>query len=148
MIPRPLVLVLVLVLVLDLVLALAACNTGNRAEAERLVIAVDRYRRAENADKPTAASAIRALPCEDTDVCRARDACLASADPTSKALGLKAEVEKKLSALEKGTLAKDSAEATALPAKLDEAESLLKEGFERLPACDEQLQALKRKHGI
>jgi hypothetical protein len=43
---------------------------------------------------------------------------------------------------------RDTPEARALPGKLDEAESLLNEGFAKLPACDAQLMALKRSYGI
>lgn len=122
-----------------------ACDSGERREAEQLVAAVDRYRRADNPGKPAAVDALRAVPCSAPDVCRARDACLASADATARALRLKSEVEQGLAAIERDAMPKDTPEAQALPAKLDEAEALLKEGFERLGPCDEQLMALKRR---
>jgi hypothetical protein len=81
-------------------------------------------------------------------VCKARDACLASAEATAKSMRLKSEVEQGLSAVEKGTMPRDSEQARALPAKLDEAESLLKEGFALLPACDDEIMGLKRRHRI
>jgi hypothetical protein len=127
---------------------LAACDAGERRDAEGVVAAVERFRRAENADKPRAVEALRGARCSGADVCRARDACLASAEPTAKALRLKDEVEKSLKAVEQGTLAKDSPEARSLVAKLDEAEALLNEGHDRLGACDEQMSALKRKHRL
>jgi len=129
-------------------LVLLACESPERAEAQRVVAAVDRFRQVQNPDKPAAADALRAVPCSAADVCKTRDTCLLTADATGRAIRLKSEVEKGLDALEKGTLAKDSAEAKALPKKLDEAESLLKEGLDKLQACDDQVMALKRKHRI
>jgi hypothetical protein len=128
-------------------LAGAAC-AGDRADAERVVTAVDRYRRADNAAKPGLADAIRATPCGGADVCRARDACADSAEPTAKALRIKQQVETQLAAVERGELPKDSPEAAALPKRLDEAEGLLKEGFERLQACDAEVVALRRKYRL
>jgi hypothetical protein len=51
-------------------------------------------------------------------------------------------------ALERDAMAPDSPEARALPAKLDEAEALLKEGFAALPACDDRLMALRRAYQL
>lgn len=134
------------VFVVAMLLASAACDAGAKREAEQLVSAVERFRRAENAEKPAMVDAIRAVPCNDAEVCRAREECLASAESMAKALRLKSEVEQALGALEKGQLAKDSPEAQALPKKLDEAQTLLEQGHGRLAACDEQTSALKRKH--
>lgn len=127
---------------------LPACDAGARQEAAQVVEAVDRFRKAENAGKPAAVEAIRAVKCSATDVCKARDACLASAEATAKAMRLKSEVEQGLSGIEKDATPRDSSEARALPAKLDEAEALLKEGFSLLPACDDEIMALKRRHRI
>ena len=43
---------------------------------------------------------------------------------------------------------KDAPEARALAGKLDEAETLLREGFAALPPCDEQIMGLKKKYGF
>ena len=110
--------------------------------------AVERFRRADNPSKPATVESLRTIQCSAPDVCRARDACLASAEATSRALKLKAEVEQGLLAIERDAMAKTSDEARQLPYKLDEAEGLLKEGFERLGPCDDQVMALKRKHHI
>ena len=131
-----------------LTLTLAGCTPGAKQEAAQVVEAVDRFRKADNAAKPATVETLRAVKCSASDVCKARDACLASAEATSKALRLKSEVEQGLSAIEKDAMPRDSSEARALPAKLDEAESLLKEGFAALPACDDQIMALKRKYQI
>lgn len=128
--------------------ALVACDHDARQEAAQLVEAVDRFRKADNPGKPATLATLRAVPCSAPDVCRARDACLASAEATSKALRLKSEVEQGLAAVESGALARESDAARALPGKLDEAESLLKEGFGALPACDDQIMAIKRRHRL
>ncbi len=128
--------------------SLLACTSGDKQEAAQVVEATDRFRKAANATRPAMVETLRAVKCTAADVCKARDACLASAEATSKGLRLKAEVEQGLGAVEKGTLAKDSPEARGLGAKLGEAESLLNEGFAALPACDDQLMALKRKYQI
>ena len=127
---------------------LAGCESGARQEAAQVVEAVDRFRKAENPAKPAAVEALRAVKCSAADVCKARDACLASAEATAKSMRLKSEVEQGLSAVERDAMPRDSDEARALPAKLDEAESLLKEGFSLLPACDDEIMALKRHHRI
>lgn len=125
-----------------------ACNAGARQEAAQVVQAVERFRKADNAGKPATVETLRAVKCTSADVCTARDACLASAEATSRALRLKSEVEQGLTAVEQGKLSRDSEAARALPAKLDEAESLLKEGFKALQPCDDQIMALKRKYQI
>jgi hypothetical protein len=128
-------------------LILVACD-GDRPDAERVITAVDRYRRAENPEKPARADDLRATPCSAADVCRAKEACLASAEPTAKALRLKQEVEKTLGAVERGELPQDSPEARALPKKLDDAEAFLKDGFDHLTSCDAEIIALRRKHRL
>ena len=116
--------------------------------AAQVAEAMDRFRKADNAAKPAMVEGLRNVKCTATDVCKARDACLASAEATAKSLRLKSEVEQGLSAVEKGTMPKDSAEARALGGKLDEAETLLREGFAALPNCDDQVMALKRKYAL
>ena len=64
------------------------------------------------------------------------------------AIKLKAEVARGIQAVDAGNLALGSAEAQALPKKLAEAEAGLLRGRDALPACDERVQALKRKHRI
>jgi hypothetical protein len=128
--------------------AAAACTAAGKQEAAQVVEAMDRFRKADNAAKPAMVATLRAVKCSAQDVCKTRDACLASAEATSKALKLKSEVEQGLNAVEKGTLPKESPEAKALGTKLDDAESLLKEGFAALPACDDQIMALKRTYQL
>ncbi len=127
-------------------LAMAACDGSAGREAQTLAQAVERYRRADNAQKAAMIVAISNAPCTAADVCAARETCLASANATAEALRLKNEVSASLADLEAGRLAKDSPEAQRLPAKLDEAETLLRDGFQRLTACDEQILNLKRTY--
>lgn len=128
--------------------ALVACDGAERREVASLAMAVERFHRADNVGKPAAVEQLRALPCTAADVCRARDACLAAGEATAKALRLKSDVEQGLAAVERGALPKDSLEASLLASKLDQAEALLKEGFQNLPACDDQVATLKRRHHL
>jgi hypothetical protein len=130
------------------IVVLAACSTGARQEAAQVIEAVDRFRKADNSAKPSAVETLRAVKCSAADVCKARDACLASAEATAKAMRLKSEVEQDLKAVERDAMPRDSSDARALPAKLDEAEALLKEGFSLLPGCDDQIVDLKRRHRL
>ncbi|MBX3218044.1 MAG: hypothetical protein KF850_38920 [Labilithrix sp.] len=130
------------------VLVLAACESAERREAHSVVVAVARFRSADHASTPAMVEALKATPCSAPDVCKTRDDCAGSGEATARALRLKSEVEKGLAALENGTLDKGSPEAKALPTKLDEAEVLLKQGHEGLAQCDDDVQALKRKHRI
>ena len=126
----------------------AACDSAERRDAQSVVAAVARFRTADNASTPAMVEALKATPCTAAEVCKTRDDCVATGEATAKALRLKSEVEQGLTALEKGTLSKDSPEAQDLARKLDEAEALLKQGHDGLAKCDEQVQALKRKHRI
>ncbi len=128
------------------VLLLVACDGAERRDAETVVAAVQRFRTADYATTPAAVAELRKIPCAAPEVCNARETCIVAGDAMSRAIVLKTEAARGVAALEKGILAKDSDEARALPQKLDEAEVLLKKGHDALPACDEQVQALKRKH--
>lgn len=137
-----------LLLAISLAVALAACEGSARQEADSVVRATERFRRAENADKPAIIHDLRATRCSAADVCRARKECLAYAEPTVQALLLKTEVQSALGRLEKDAMAKDSDEAKALPQKLDDAERLLKAGIDHLGTCDAEIQALRRTHRL
>jgi hypothetical protein len=128
-------------------LLLAGCASGKQ-EASSLVAAVDRFHRAENADKPDREAAIAQVVCADKEVCEAKRLCDAAARSTAAGLRLKAEVEKGLAAIEKGTLAKTDDAAKALPDKLDEAGRLLGEGHAGMPACDQKILALRGRYGL
>lgn len=129
-------------------LLLVACDGEGQRDAERVLAAVQRFRSADLAATPGVVDALRQTPCHATDACATRDACVAAGEATSRALTLKNEVARKLDALEKGSLDRGSDEATTLPGKLDEAEALLKQGFDLLPACDERVTALKLRHRL
>lgn len=131
-----------------LFLALSACDGAERRDAERVLAAVTRFRTADNASTPRMVDALKATPCSAPDVCRTRDVCAATGEATARALVLKNEVEQALAGIEAGRVPKDSPEAQALPKKLDEASELLAKGHEGLARCDEEVQALKRKHRI
>jgi len=129
-------------------LAIQGCTAGSRQEAAQVAEAMDRFRKADNASKPAMVGTLRAVKCSAPDVCQVRDACLASAEATAKSLRLKSEIELAIAAIDAGTLAKDSPQAQGLALKLDETSTLLDEGFAALPACDDQILALKRKYAF
>lgn len=129
-------------------LLFAACNLEAKQEADSLVRAMERFRKAENKDKPDMIGVVKNTKCSAADVCAARTECLAYADATARALKLKRDVELSLFAVESGAIPKDSEDAKALPGKLDEAEKLLKEGFGHLQPCDDQLMALRRTYRL
>jgi hypothetical protein len=125
-----------------------ACSNPAKGEASSLVANVDRFRRAENAEKPSLLPAIEGSPCTDQEVCAAKDACLAHAKPTAEGLVLKTEVQRGLSDLEDKRLAPDAAAAAALPEKLYEASRLLDRGHAALAGCDQRILALRAKFGL
>jgi hypothetical protein len=129
-------------------IVLGGCDSTERRDAEVVLTAIARFRAADNASTPAMVDALKATPCVAPDACKAKDECVTTGEATAKALRLKAELEIGIGALERGTLAKDSPEAQALPKKLDEAETLLKQGHDGLAKCDEQVQALKRKYRL
>ena len=126
---------------------LGACASGKR-EAASLVTAVDAYRHASGPSKVDLAHAVSAVECSNDKVCEAKQACVAAIDPTVRAIALKDEVTAGVTAIEKGTMPPDSPEAKALPGKLDEAEKLLKDGREKMGACDARLTDLHVDFGV
>ena len=133
---------------LPLVVTLTACSGPGKREAAALVAAVDRYRQAAGASKEAEGQAVAGVPCSDSRVCDAKQACVAAIEPTTRALALKDEVSRRLVDLEGKRLAPDSPEADALPGKLDEAERLLKDGRARMAACDARLTDLRVAFGV
>jgi|ERR1700722_4857668 hypothetical protein len=123
----------------------AGCTDAARHETQALVDAVDAYRRADPASKAGRGLAVADVACTDPHVCEAKQACVAAIEPTTQALAIKAEVTARVGDIEKGTLAPDSGVAQALPGKLDEAERLIKDGREKMRACDAQLAALSTR---
>lgn len=112
-----------------------------------LLFAMDRYRRADNEAKAAEARHVGAATCTDPKVCGAKRACLASIEPTARALSIKEEVARRLSDVEMKRTAPDSPEAEALPGMLDEAEKLLNEGRIRMPDCEKRLTDLQLEFG-
>ncbi|HEY3821292.1 MAG TPA: hypothetical protein VGL81_29200 [Polyangiaceae bacterium] len=126
---------------------LAACSNPGKREAASLADAVDHYRRASDGSKEAEGKAVAAVACSDARVCDAKQACVAAIEPTTRALALKDEAARLLVEIEQKRLAPDAPEVEALPAKLDEAERLLKEGRAGMVRCDARLTDLRVTFG-
>jgi hypothetical protein len=126
---------------------MASCAGNARRESASLADAVDQYRHAENAAKASHRQAVLQVACTDPEVCAAKKACLAAIDPTTRALELKDEVAHRLADIEAKRVTPDAPEAEVLPAKLDEAERLLREGRAKMSDCDARLLDLRARHG-
>lgn len=120
----------------------AACTSAARTETQQLVTAVDRFRKAENAAKPSHVDAIKNSPCTDSEVCAARATCLESAEATSKGLSMTAQAASLMKTVTKGD------DTTPIERMLDDAKRSNELGMKKLGECDDQLMALKRKHGV
>jgi hypothetical protein len=129
-------------------LAIAACTASAKPEAASLVAAVDRFRQAENAEKPARLVDIEGAACADKEVCGAKQACLAYARPTVEGLKLKNEVQQGLADLDQKKLDPDAGAARALPAKLEDASRALDRGHASLMDCDSKVMGLRVKYGI
>lgn len=128
--------------VLPLLIALAACTSAARTETQQLVTAVDRFRKATNAEKPAHVDAIKQSPCTDGEVCAARATCLESAEATAKGLSLTAQAASLMKTVTKGD------DTAPIERMLDDAKTSNELGMKKLGECDDQLMALKRKHGV
>lgn len=129
-----------------LLVALASACSTTRQEARSVIEAVDRFRKAENPQKPELADALAKVPCSEPEVCEARDACIKSASATARGLRLQREVEDGLARIKAGTLDKSDPQAVALGPKLDEVDKALAEGNAALEACDDKLTPLRVKY--
>jgi hypothetical protein len=125
-----------------------ACAGGAKREASSLAAAVERYRRAESSAKGVQAQTVAGLACSDSRVCEAKRACVAAIDPTARALALKDEVARRVADIQDKRLSPDSPEARSLPGKLDEAETLLREGRAHMPECERKLADLAIELGV
>jgi hypothetical protein len=130
------------------VTVLCACTPSAKPEAASLAAAVDRFRSAENAEKPARLADVEAAACTDKEVCAAKTACLAYVRPTVEGLVLKNEVQRGLADLERKTLDPDATAARALPAKLEAASRALERGHSSLAECDAKIVALRVKYGL
>jgi len=126
-------------------LILLACTNPARQEARSLVEAVDRYRKAENPEKPPLADALEKVSCSDDEVCAAKDACTKTATPMAKALRKQRDAEIAILQVADGAIPKTDPRATALPGELDEVDRLIKESQDALASCDEKITALRVK---
>jgi hypothetical protein len=131
-----------------IVVGLGACDGADRRDAETIVSAVGRFRTADLDATPAVVDALKNTPCRAADVCAAKQACVVAGEALTRSLQLKAEVAAAIAKVESGALSKEAPEAQSLSSKLDEAEAQLKASHDALPACDDQVRALKRKHRL
>ncbi|MFO0742308.1 MAG: hypothetical protein U0270_40920 [Labilithrix sp.] len=122
------------------------CDSAERRDAQVVIDAIRRFRQAQAEDIPPLVEALKATECKFEDSCRAKTACLKTGEPTAKAIKLKSNAERVLHGIDSGKLETDSAEALTVLKGLDDASALLKEGQAAIPACDEAVDALKRKY--
>ncbi len=130
------------------VLSLTACSDDAKRETASLAAAMERYQRAEPAQKATVAGDVNAVVCGNPEVVAAKAVCVAGIDATVKALVLKHEVEVGLDDLEQKRLTREEPRAKELAGKLAESERLLLEGRAGMQDCDAKLLALRMKHGV
>lgn len=126
----------------------AACDSAERKDAQIVVEAIRRFRQAQTEDIPVLVDALKGTECKFEDSCAAKRECLKTGEPTAKAIKLKANAERVLAGIDSGKVETSSAEALTVLTGLDEASKLVKEGQAAIPACDESVEALKRKYGF
>jgi hypothetical protein len=129
-------------------LALAACDSAERKDAQLVLDAIRRFRQAQAEDIPPLVEALKATPCKFDDACKAKSECLKTGEPTAKAIKLKANAERVLNGIDSGKVDTTSTDALTVLTGLDEASKLLKEGQAAIPACDEAVDAMKRKYSL
>jgi hypothetical protein len=132
-----------LLLVFAFVLPLPACAGPGKSEAIALTHAVDKFLHAAGPAGTAEAQAVAAVSCTDERVCDAKQVCVGAIDPTAKSMALKDEVSQRLADIEAHRLTPDSPAAQALPAKLDEASRLLRDGHDRMAVCETKLADLQ-----
>lgn len=137
-----------LALALALAIPLAGCDSAEKKDAQVVVDAIRRFRQAQTEDIPVLVEALKATECKFEDSCAAKRECLKTGEPTAKAIKLKAKAERVLADIDSGKVDTTSADALTVLTGLDEASKLLKEGQAAIPACDESVEALKRKYGF
>jgi hypothetical protein len=128
-------------------LLLAACSIA-KPEAAALVASVEQFHRASNDERPARADALASLTCTDGEVCAAKAACVEATGATAAALRLKHDAETVLAELEAGKRHPGDPDVVALPQKLDDATARLKEGHDKMPACDQKLLVLRQRYGL
>ena len=133
---------------MGLVTALVSgCQGAGKGQAAALDDALDRYRRAVGPERASASRALAEVPCTGSDVCAAKETCLAAVDSTTRAFALKDEVALAVGDLQAKRMAPDAAAAQALPGKLDEATLLLGQGRGKMADCEKMLVDLRLHYG-
>jgi hypothetical protein len=130
-----------------LLLLFAACSSP-RPEVASLAVSVDRFHRASNDERPARADDLALVACRDAEVCAAKALCVEATTATATALRLKHEAETLLDEVQAGKRDGNDPTVLALPAKLDQASSLLMKGHDAMPACDQKILVLRERYGL
>ncbi len=125
---------------------LSACDGTERTESENLFHVIERFRVAENRDKPGLVKAIEDAPATSAGVGPAKAKCAFAAKQLSKAVSISNEVDVTLGQIEKDGKGKSDPRAEPLGRRLDEAEALLKEGHLAMQECETSLTPLRKKY--
>src|SRR5262249_45982899 len=127
--------------------ALAGCSSdsGRRAEAERVLHAVDRLVAADRADKGPTLHALEAEPCLDPAVCHAKAACVEAFRPLAESARLQREVRAAMAA---GVASGEGARlppdrALELLDKTDRAEQAKQASERRVDGCLQEVARLR-----
>jgi hypothetical protein len=128
-----------------LFLAVFSCTNPARQEARSLVEAVDRYHKAENPEKPAAADALEKVACTDEEVCAAKEACTKAAAAMANGLRKQEHAAGAINAMSDGSLAKNDPSVLAAALEVEEADQLMRQGNDAMPACDDKIAALRVK---
>jgi hypothetical protein len=138
---------LVLLAVGASLLAATGCASDKPA-ASALMVAVERFHRASNEERPDRADELALLACEDVEVCAAKKACVDATKATAEALRLKRAAESTLAEVEAGKATRSDPAVSGLPATLERASHLLEEGHAAMPVCDRKILGLRQRYGL
>lgn len=129
-------------------LLVAACTGPARAEVASLSSTVARFRSAEPTQKAERAGDVARVACSDAEVCAVRSVCLKGVETTLRGLARKDEALRALAQMQQGNAVPGIDAPDDLRKKLDEAQTLLTDGYKTVDECDVKLATLRRKYGL
>lgn len=120
-------------------------DSGRRAEADRVLHAVDRLVAADRSDKGPTLRALEGEPCQDPAVCHAKTACVAAFRPLEESARLQREVR---AAMATGVASGEGArlppeQALELLDKTDRAEQAKQASERQVDGCLQEVARLR-----